>query len=287
MIRITVSAIVVFSLCFFISCKKTVNNFGSQVQNITKENALIEAAFDDVLKVSENILMKNADAKIGTTAAPLGCITDIDSVVTGPGSKTYTIHFPPCTSYDGKARLGYMYLYLTGTNYNSTGATLTVKFNDFYINGNQLSGKMIVTNLGAGVFEVVVSDEDGSGFAKMGITEFNKETRWKSTHKRIIYSGNGDNIILNNQYYICNYDSSIPTYEGFSTDGIHYQGDIVSDHLTLDYGCTASGNLRYPMDGIIHFKTPYGNRTVDYGAGLCDYLATMGYNGATQDLYLY
>src|SRR5262245_4625778 len=92
----------------FLGCKKkNINYFSQEYQDMMRENALLDAAFNDALKVVENVLMNNNDAKIEATGAPLGCITEIDSVVTGPASKTYTINFSAgCTNYDGKTRTG-------------------------------------------------------------------------------------------------------------------------------------------------------------------------------------
>jgi hypothetical protein len=259
----------------FLSCKKKDNDYFSvEYQNMMRENALQEAAFDDVLKVSENILMKNNNAKIDATGAPLGCITDIDTVVTGPSSKTYTINFASsCTSYDGKVRAGTLIVELSGTNYNTTGASLTIHLNNYYINSIKYEGKLISTNLGSGAFKVVVSDEAGTDYAKATLTD-GRETRWRSSHIRTVFEGNADAIIINNKYKITAVDTETIPFEGVGSDNYYYKG-IIEEELLLDYSCTASGNLRYPIDGKIEFTMKNSIRDVNYGDGLCDYTVVL------------
>ncbi len=286
-IKVSIFIVVIFSLQM-VSCKKKVKDpFTSDYQNMMRQNALIEAAFDDVLKISENIMMKNGDARLATTGAPLGCISDIDTVVTGPNKKTYTINFLlGCSDYDGKERAGKIIIEMDGASYNTAGAVLTFRFENYYINYSNLQGKMIMTNEGNGVYKVVVSDESGSGYATLNIVDIGI-SQWKSTHKRTITNGYGDNIILDNKYHIENYDPGINTFDGFTTDDKHYYANP-SSILILDYSCTASGSLRYPTYGILKYKLEENPRDVDYGdSTLCDYtvLMTDGISTTTFSLY--
>jgi hypothetical protein len=272
----------------FVGCKKKDEDyFITEYQNMMRENALLQAAFDDVLKVTENILMNNNDAKIEAAGAPLGCVTSIDTVVTSASSKTYTIIFPEsCTSYDGKVRSGTIVAELNGTNYNVDGASLTIHLNNYYVNGNKFEGKVVSTNLGSGTFKIVVSNEAGTDFAKLSFSD-GKTSYWKSTHKRTIYEGNSDAIIINNKYKISALDGVPTPFEGITSDSQPYTGTLLSD-LVLDYSCTASGNLRYPIDGDLDLTMYSRTRSVNYGDGVCDFVVTMkAPAGVTKDFNLY
>ncbi len=287
-IQIAQVLVLVFSSCFFITCKKSKPDlFSSEYQNVMRQNALAEAAFDDVLKVAENILMKNGNAKIETTGAPLGCFTDIDTVVTGPTTKRYTINFPSqCTSYDGKARSGTMILDLTGANYNVAGATLRIRFQNFSLNGNLLQGQLLATTLDSVTYKIVVSDESGTDYASVTVAELNLVSTWKSTHKRTIIEGRGDVNLINNKYTISSYDANIATFEGVTTDSKYYKGNPSID-LLLDYSCMATGTLRYPIAGEIFFRTDEFIRKVNYGVGNCEYSVQMIAGGSSKDFNLY
>lgn len=284
-IRLLVACLLLFLV--FPGCKKADDDyFSSEFQNMMRENALLEAAFDDALKVAENILMNNNNAKIEATGAPLGCITDIDTVVTGPASKTYTINFSSsCTSYDGKERTGTMIVELSGTNYNTAGASVTIRFSNFYINGNHLEGKLVSSNLGSGVFQVLVSDEADSGFSKLTFAD-GKISQWRSAQKRTIIEGNSDMNMINNKYTISAFTPNEAVFGGITSDNRHYWGTPLSD-LLLDYGCIASGSLRYPIDGEIQFMMKGTVRKVNYGDGLCDYAVTMISGSTSKDFNLY
>ncbi len=206
------------------------------------------------------------------------------------GLKTYTIVFSSgCTSYDGKIRSGVVTLDLTGASYNQAGSVLVIRLNNFYINGNHLQGKLVAENLGSGEVKVAVSDDEGSGRASLHLSTLNdnKVTYWKTIHKRSIFEGNNDQIMLNNKYYILPYQDNINPYEGVTSDGKEYYGKITSS-LLLDYSCTATGNLRYPLSGNTSLYFISGGRlNVDYGDGTCNYAASMSIAGNSRNFSLY
>ena len=285
--KITLLAVLVATTYFFAGCKKGKKDlFTSEYLNIMRQGALSQAIADDALKVVENIMMNNNNAKVAAPGAPLSCITNIDTTVTGPDSKIYTIEFPEgCTSYDGKYRSGLMTVELKGTSYNASGAIVTIHFSNFFINHNQFEGKIICFNLGDGVFKVLVSDEAGTGYSTLRQASGEVST-WKSTHKRVIFAGDGDAIIINNKYHVSAYDSTIPALEGVTSDNKYYVGSINTE-LLLDYSCAAAGNLRYPLSGAIQYNSGSDVRTVDYGDGTCDYAVSMSANSETTYLGLY
>jgi len=279
------------SLLLFFGCdkKSTDSIFTGEFQNIVKENALMQAAFDDILKVAENILMNNSDAKLSALGAPLGCITSIDTVVTGASQKTYTVTFTSeCTSYDGKERSGTMIIELSGNNYNVEGSSITVRLSNFYINSNLVQGKLVAVNKGTAGFLVKVSDDAGDGYATMDIVQKGGTTQWKSTLVKEVTSGNSDAIIINN-YYSVKADASQPDIvSGVSTDGRAYTVRVYAP-LVLEYSCFAVGLLRYPVSGEIEIETeiPGLLRYVNYGEGTCDNTVSMKHYTSTSNLTLY
>ncbi len=285
LIRLSI-VVVLISGSLFIGCKKADDNlFSTKYQNMMRENALSQAAFDDVLKVAENILLNNGDAKMETMADSLDCYA-IDTVVTGPNKKTYTATFTSnCTSYDGKVREGKMFFDLEGTNYNTTGAVLKITFENYSIDLNKIAGMMVVTNNGNGVFNVKVTDNSGVGYASLYINSISKSVQWRTYHNRLISAGNSDNIIINNEYQIS--AATATTFEGVTSDNKYYYANP-STPLQLNYGCTAVGALRYPVIGTLEYGMEGILRTVNYGdAIVCDKTVKMSFGEAYSFFDLY
>jgi hypothetical protein len=288
--RISVIIISLFSLQFFVGCTKTADSpFSPEYINMVKDNAVMQAAFDDVLKVAENIMMNNGDARVSTVGAPLDCYTSVDTVIMGVNLKRYTVNFHQgCSSYDGKIRRGTMIFDLEGTNYNTAGAKLTVTFDDYSFDSNTLWGKMIVTNQGSGIFKMVITGSNGSGYARLNLYSEVKNIRWRAILKRKITFGDADNIIINNKYHISTPANGPYYIEGLTSDYKAYSANIPT-YLILDNSCNAVGVLRYPTAGTIDFTSERINfRSVDYGlTSDCDKKVAISANGtsASYDLY--
>ena len=291
---IKISAVLsfLFLLLFYTGCKKSKDDpFTSEYINMARESALCEAAFDDVLKVAENIMMNNNDARIATTGAPLGCITAIDSVVTGVNQKRYTATFnDSCTSYDGVIRKGTIIFDLKGSNYNSVGSMLVVTFQNYSFDSNRVSGKMVVNKTTSNAFTVKVSDTAGTGYAKISIFNPSDSTRittqWKGSVTRKIIAGDGNNIILDNAYHITTPNSGMT---GITSDNKYYTAKI-SIPLLVKYNCRAVGQLRYPMYGRVDYVEETVNyRSVDYGddSTICDNVILLIFNDTNESENLY
>jgi hypothetical protein len=288
---IRISGVILFlaGLSFFMGCKKAVDSpFSEEYVTMMKENALIQAAFDDVLKVAENILMKNGDAKMSTTGAPLSCYADIDTVITGVNRKHYEVKFKPgCTSYDGQIRMGKILFDLHGANYNDSGAVLVVTFENYSVDFNIVHGKMIVKNRGHKRFDVQVCDHSGVGYASLDIFFLKKKVQWKSMHSRVITVGNADNIIINNKYLMYTPNNNTLTFEGITSENKHYSA-YPSTPLQLDYSCPATGILRYPVTGSLQFNMNENYRLVNYGdTSVCNKTARMIFDNTGVDYELY
>jgi len=285
----TIVSVLLFFSSVFLGCKKASEDiFSANIQRMVKESALAQAAFDDVIKVTENILMNNADAKVGAIGAPLGCVTNIDTVVLSPTSKKYTISFDPaCTSYDGKARRGILNVLLNGTNYNTSGSSIEVTFEEFHINNYHIQGKLVVLNEGNDSFLVTVSDAASSGsFASLYVFDSAKPTFWKSTQRRILYEGGSDMIIINNKYKIQATNEASIISEGITTDNGNYSGILIND-IILDYSCIATGKMRYPTSGYLKMDLGGKPRYLNYGDLTCDTEVSMNWAGASTTFSLY
>ncbi len=283
-----VASLLLFSTIFY-GCKKAAESvFDENIQRMAKENALAQAVFDDISKVAENILMNNADAKVGAAGAPLGCITNVDTIVLSPTSKLYTVSFDPtCTSYDGKARRGILKVLLNGTNYNTTGSSIEVTFEDFHVNNYHIQGKLTLLNEGSDTFLVTVSDAASTGsYASVYVYDTGKPTFWKSKHRRVLYEGNGDMIIINNKYKIQTANEEAIISEGITTDNGYYFGTLI-DNYVMDYSCIASGRMRYPTYGYVKLNLEGKQRYLNYGDLTCDTKVEMNWSGSSTALLLY
>jgi hypothetical protein len=254
-------------------CKKSKKDpFEEKFILMIKDNSLIYGAFDDVLKVSENILKENNRARISAAGAPLPCLT-VDTTETGPDQHQYILTFNgDCADYDGKVRSGKIILDLTGANYNTAGSTLTIRFEHFSLGYSALGGKIKVINRGDGLFDVAITNENEDGYATYKIADSDQVLEWRSVHRKQITDGDNDPIMINNKYLIHPpYDNSAKAFEGVSRKGDRYSANI-SQPLTIDYSCPGYGYYRYPTAGTLdyHMEGESGVKYVDYGTGDCD-----------------
>lgn len=280
-----------FIVLFFSNCKKKAEDdiFSENFKTGLKEHALTHASFEDVTKMVENLLLVNNHAKTTALGAPLGCITNLDTIAIGTTQKLYTVVFEnSCTSYDGKYRSGTLYIDLQGSNMNDSASLTTIRFGDFTLNGNRLSGKITILNNGSKGFLVKVSDEAGDGFAGFTFSGSENQVQWKGTYVKKLTVGGVDGILLNNVYSIENAPGVPNAFEGVATTKISFTGAITTN-LKVSYSCFAVGSLRYPIEGIVNLDMEVIglNRSIDYGSGSCDAVVTMVHStkSAGQNLY--
>jgi len=176
-----------------------------------------------------------------------------------------------CVGNDGKTRAGKVIVTYNGSGYFSAGSSWTVTFDSFYVESRHIEGTRNVVNNGlnaAGNMTWTINAQN------MKITKPNGAWRsWNSTRTREMTSGFGDNMWFNDVYVI----------NGTLT-GNNSQGESVSCTLT---NITRSHSCHFITSGTLEI-TPSGKptRTIDFGSGTCDDVATVTKNGVTRTIHL-
>ncbi|HRH66105.1 MAG TPA: hypothetical protein PLU53_07395 [Bacteroidia bacterium] len=176
-----------------------------------------------------------------------------------------------CTGQDGRVRSGKVIVNYSGGGYFSPGSVWTITFDNYYVDGRHVEGTRTVTNNGL----------NNSGNMNWSIDAVNmKVTRsdgswrtWNSQRTREMIQGYGDSLLVNDVYKVNGTASST-----------HSSGGVFSALITdliRDNSChwITSGTIAItPSGGIV--------RTIDFGNGSCDDLATVTKNGTTVTFHL-
>jgi hypothetical protein len=176
-----------------------------------------------------------------------------------------------CTGPDGRTRSGIVSVSYSGNGYFDPGASWTVTFTNYYVNGRHVEGTRSVVNNGL----------NGSGNMTWSINAQNmKITRpdgswrsWNSTRTRELISGYGDSTWTNDVYSV-----------NGTMSGTNSSGESVNCVLT---NVTRSMLCHFITSGTIQI-TPSNKpvRTIDFGNGTCDDIATVTKNGMTKTIHL-
>ncbi|MGD0712274.1 MAG: hypothetical protein ABR968_13955 [Bacteroidales bacterium] len=276
MIILGVIAVAAIGLIFN-SCKKedttpksTTSSTTTVSTNAAKsatESVTIDGAFTDAFRQVDKAAKENQGKD--TLSCPTISLVPFD-MTTYP--KDLTIDFgSACTGPDGIVRSGQILAHLTKC-YIDSGSVTTVTFNNYYVNGNKITGTEIITNEGrnlAGhpVFGVQVIN--GNLYSTSGVTTYN------STQQREWIQGY--NTLLNpmDDVYLITGSAN-----GVETTGTTYTVTITSPlKVALDCAWIESGTLNITESSIPVI-------TVDYGSGACDNVATVTCDSYTFTIYM-
>jgi hypothetical protein len=176
-----------------------------------------------------------------------------------------------CTGADGKTRAGRIIINYNGTGYFDPGSSWVMTFDSFYVNSRHVEGTRSVVNNGLNGSGNMTWSIDAQN---MRITRPDGSWRaWNSQRTREIVSGFGDNTWTNDVYLING------TMSGSNSNGQTITGTITN--VRRDHSChfITAGTMT---------MTPSGRpaRTIDFGNGTCDDLATVTRNGVTRTIHL-
>lgn len=239
------------------------------ISGIAQDNALAEKTFADVKSMSDQAASNNKSYFIaGMDNNMLGGSIKL-TFDTVTSAKRITIDFDTTNtlcSWDGCYRRGKIIITYTGF-YRTPGTVITITFNNYYVNDNQVlnSSSKTITNNGRNAnnhlnwTEHVVANI---------ITWDKRSVNWTST----LYSEwtAGESTILNWQddEYLVTGSSS-----GISGSGKPWTITITKAlHVKLSCRWITEGSLDILPSGTTAV-------TVDYGSGACDSQASATYNG--------
>jgi hypothetical protein len=283
-IILTTSIAIATASILFVSCSKkkdtstTATTTTPDYSTATEVNTS-QSDFDDIHKLAQDAMSSNGQLRIGATS-PCGLAKlSNDSIVITYG--TYGIS--NCIGTDLRARQGQLIITFTG-RYTTPGTVITIKTNNYVVNGRKIQGMRTITNNGpvSGDTTFTIVDSDTSGvtgsYAKITQTD-GKVGTWRSTRTRAWTAGSATPADISDDIYIVN-----GTGNGISSGGVTYS--LTATNIELKLSCWAS-YLFAPVSGILSLTSPDGTRSLDYGDGTCDNTAIFTYiNGKTYTITL-
>jgi hypothetical protein len=264
-----IAVAVIGSSLLFTSCKKDASK-DSDVES-AENNSLAEASFNDVTTISDqaaiggSVNMRVADGTREDGSLGSGCATVTIDTVSTPHIITIDFGSTNCVCNDGRTRRGKILLSYSG-RYREAGTTISISFNNYFVNDNQLTGTKTITNQGlnnAGnlVYKIDVNGQVIKANGAGTIT-------WTSSRQREWTAGASTPLVWSDDAY-----SVTGTASGTNATGKSYTINITKP-LVRKMSC------RWFESGTLDV-TPEGKptRTLDYGTTGCDANATVSILG--------
>jgi len=263
-----------FGLLFsmaIISCKKEKNSDPdtTEMATMTAEAGTADALYDDVFSViAETAADEDLDAR--TAARISSCATVTVSPADDSYPKTVTVDFGSgCTSTNGVTRKG-SFTFSLSSKLLQTGATVSVSFTNYSVNGYQLEG----------TYSLVNNSSQATGISFTVAVDAGKITypdgqyfEYETNQVRQQVAGTGTLTPLDDEYDVTG-SMSLANSEGKTLTA-----SVTSPlHRNLSCRNIVSGTMAISFNGI--------NGVFDYGAGDCDTEATLVVLGKTYTITL-
>ncbi len=266
----------------FVGCNKTENTFDDmniKSLDLALDEAFAAELFDEIIEISDEAVNFNfSDLKttdmFGYRFMRMGdCVTV--STVTTDGSTVITIDFGEegCTGQDGRERKGVMIMTKTG-NYFEGQTMVTYEFENYFVNGNQVTGVKTVNGYinDNGNRQMDIVDNGAIILADNGGTISRTAQRTREVIEGSDTRDKHDDII-----------SVTGISTGISADGETFSSEITSPLIRNN----TNDCSRFYVSGIIHIIKGDGTEIfIDFGDGSCDNLAEVTTNGETEIIEL-
>jgi hypothetical protein len=274
------TALVISAVILFTACKKdsssatnTTNNTGAQ--DLSANGSTADAAYSDAFNVAlqtgsdENldaIMTQNGNVQTNGLRAVNGINGYYCATVTASGSTfpvTVTVDFGSgCTSADSITRSGSI-TYVFSGRLRTPGSTISVTFNNYTVNGYQISGSYAIENTSSGG-NISLSSTITSGTIVFPTDSSYSFSGTKTT--TVALTGIDTTNLLNNQFSITG------NYLLSNSSGASLTANVTTP-LIRELSC------RNIVSGVVSFIYTSGSITVDgtldYGSGTCDNSAVI------------
>jgi len=258
------------------SCKKEEEDSDTSAAS---DNALAESTFQDATNIADeagsgslnNYRLGEDEGSLLSTCAT---VTRDSANHSDPDTITVDFGATNCMCADGRNRRGKIIITYTGT-YRSPGSSWTIGFDNYFVNDNQVTGTKTVTNNGpntAGHLVYAINVNGSIILANNGGT-----ISWTSTRQREWTAGESTPQWNDDMYSITG------SANGTNANGNTFTVQITSPLIrNMALGCR-----RHFVQGTFEL-TPQNKptRTVDFGSGACDDLATVTINNNTYTIHL-
>jgi len=251
---------IVLLIATLASCKKS--NDDEPQENLTAIDAdVAEVLFEELTDISELAFRSiNNQMKSNEVHHSINCATVTIDTLSLPHVMIIDFGEENCLGNDGKWRRGKIIVTFTG-RFHQPGTVITTTFDEYYVNDNQVEGTRIMTNLGPNDegFPQYEFDIDGI------ITLANNQgvITWQAGRLRTWIEGYNTPAWYDNVFLITG--SGTLTH----SNGGGFTRTII-EPLRRELSC------HHFVSGIVQtIPTERPARTLDYGEGVCDNLATL------------
>jgi len=266
-ILLTSLSVIAMSSFVLTGCKKDDEDSDT---NAAADNAFAESCYSDAMNIADEAgrsgTMSNYRLGDPDNASLLStCATVIFDTVSNADQDTITVDFGStnCTCNDGRNRRGKVIVYYSGT-YRDSGSAHTIGFDNYFVNDNQVMGTKTVTNLGHNAAGHLVYDISVNG--SINLANNGGTISWTSQRQREWTAGESTPVWSDDVYSITG------TASGTSASGETFTVNITSPLIrNMALGCR-----RHFTQGVLEL-TPGSRpmRTIDFGSGACDDVATV------------
>ncbi len=267
----------------FSSCKKDKKNEPEEKDTDTSaaaDQAFASSSVNDMTSIADeagttytvsSFKVASPDGMLATSCATL----TIDTV--SSATRTITVNFGTtnCPCNDGRNRRGSLVITFTG-HYRDSGMVKTVTPVNYFVDDYQITGTKTITNKGHNAAHHLVYEVS----ANLQIIKPNGGGTivWNSTRQREWTAGESTPQWNDDMYSITG-----------NASGTNANGNTFTSVITTTLVRNmALGCRRHFVSGVID-HTPAGKptRTLNYGNGACDDLATVTINGITYNIVLH
>jgi len=237
------------------------------------DDALAEGLFDNATNIA-NEAYENGSGGLKTTNESLfvsGCAIVTLDLTVSPKELTIDFGNENCLCEDGRYRRGKILVTFNG-EYWAPGTTITYGFEDYHVNDYKIDGTKVITNMGLNnegnlyysinVVGIITIPDNGGNIS------------WNSQTEREWVEGNTTWTHLDDVYLITGVSN------GIRSNGLTWS-KVITNALRVEIGCRwiVSGTMEIQPEGV-------AIRTVDWGDGECDNIATVLVNGIIITIYL-
>lgn len=278
----------VISAAFF-SCKKDQNQEDNDTSDAA-DNAFSQQCYNDLGTMADEALRNgtsNAYKFTNPNSVLSLCATlDLTSGTKVPysvdGKDTITVNFGTtnCLCNDGRYRRGMVQFTYTGP-YRTTGTVITVTPLNYYVNDNSVQGNKTITNLGSGTGYYMRHSIAVNGTIVKSSANGGGTITWTANRTRDWVSGD-TTFMWDDDVYHINGSAS-----GSKVNGISYTSTITSP-LVRKFDVNNPTCKKYFVQGTLnHQPDNKPVRTIDFGNGACDNIATITINGQVYTVQLH
>lgn len=269
-------ALFVFISFTLVQCRKSERN-SEKINPAPANNATAMNTFNSVFKLIHAIAIEDSlvnGSQSSITAANINnCIDTLlyaQNTISYPNTVIIDYGTTNTQCSDGFSKRGKVNALVSGPYY-SKGSSVTISFSGFHIDSLNISGSMSIINKGKNtnnnyVFGVVVTNATLSdGDTTDIIWNYSTNYEW--------LAGETSTTTTDDSFTISG------SSNGRTSKGNFFDADITTP-LVVDYSC------RWVNEGLMEMDL--GNilslRTIDYGSGTCDDVATVTYQNTSYEL---